>query len=68
MQNKVLRTARNFPRCITTRELHVAFGIPNAHDFIIQLCRKQAEVAKNHENAAVLNIRQVETMHRKYEA
>jgi hypothetical protein len=28
LQNKVLRTTGNFPRCIPVRDLHTAFNLP----------------------------------------
>jgi hypothetical protein len=42
LQNKVLRTIDNFPRRTPVRDLHVAFKIPYAYDFIIKLCRQPA--------------------------
>jgi len=39
LQNKVLYSTSNFPRCITTYELHVAFNIPYIYDFITTLCK-----------------------------
>jgi hypothetical protein len=44
LQNKVLRTTGYFPRCIPIRDLHTAFNLPYAYDYIIELCRQQAEV------------------------
>jgi hypothetical protein len=34
LQNKVLRTIGNFPRRTPVRELHVAFNIPYAYDYV----------------------------------
>jgi hypothetical protein len=34
LQNKVLRTIGNFPRCTLVRDLHVALKIPYVYDFI----------------------------------
>jgi hypothetical protein len=48
LQNKVLRTIGIFSRF---RELHVAFQIPYIYDYITKLCRQEAEVIQNHENA-----------------
>jgi hypothetical protein len=50
LENKVLLTIGNFPRRTPTRELHVAFKIPNAYDCSTKLCRQQAEVVRNDEN------------------
>jgi hypothetical protein len=36
------------------------------YDYITKLCRPQAEVIQNHENAEVRNIGQGEPRHRKY--
>jgi hypothetical protein len=38
------------PRCTPVRDLHTAFSLPHAHDYITKLCRQQAEVVQNHEN------------------
>jgi hypothetical protein len=46
----------NFPRRTPVRELHKAFNIPYIYDYITNVCRQQAEVIQNHENADVLNI------------
>jgi hypothetical protein len=52
-QNKVYRTIGNFPRHTPAQELHKTFNIPYIYDYITKLCRKQAEVIQNHENANV---------------
>jgi hypothetical protein len=44
LQNKVLRTTGNFPRCTSVRDLKVAFKIPYLYDYITKLWRQQAEV------------------------
>jgi hypothetical protein len=48
------------------RDLHLAFRIPYVCDYIIKLCRRQAEVVLNHENPNVLAIGQGEVRQRKY--
>jgi hypothetical protein len=63
LQNRVLRTTGNFPRRISVRDLHVAFQIPYVYDFIMKLCRQQAEIIKNHDEN-VRNIGQGEAGHR----
>jgi hypothetical protein len=60
LQNKVLRTIDNFPKRTPVRELHKAFNIQHIYDYITKLCRQQAEVIQNHENANVRNIGQGE--------
>jgi hypothetical protein len=60
LQNKVLRITGNFPRRTPIRDLHMAFKHPYVYDYIIKLCRQQAEVLQNHENANVRNIGQGE--------
>jgi hypothetical protein len=44
LQNKVLRTIGNFPRCTPVRDLHMAFKLPYVYYYITKLCRQQAEV------------------------
>jgi hypothetical protein len=66
LQNKVLRTTGNFPRCTSVRELHTAFKLPYVYDYITKLCMKQAEVIQNHENEHVRGIGQGETKHNRY--
>jgi hypothetical protein len=66
MQNKVLRTTGNFPRCTPVRDLHTAFNLPYVYDYIPKLCGQQAEVIQNHENEHVRVIGQDEGRHRKY--
>jgi hypothetical protein len=59
LQNKVLRTIGNFPRRTPVRDVHMAFKL-------LYVCRQQAEVIQNHENANIRNIGQGEARHRKY--
>jgi hypothetical protein len=66
LQNKVLRNIGNFPRCTPVRDMHTAFNLPYSYDYITKLCRKQAEVIRNHENEHVRGIGQGEARHRKY--
>jgi hypothetical protein len=64
LQNKVLRTTGNYPRRTPTRDLHLAFQIPFAYDYITKLCRQQAEVIQNHDNENVRTIGQGEARHK----
>jgi hypothetical protein len=64
IQNNVLRTTRNFPRCTPVRDFHTAFKLPYAYDYITKLCRQQAEVIQNHENEHVRSLGQGEARHR----
>jgi hypothetical protein len=66
LQNKVLRTNGNFPRRTPVRKLRKAFNIPYIYDYIIKLCRQQAEVIQNHENVNGRNIGQGEAQHTKH--
>jgi hypothetical protein len=66
LQNKVLRTAGNFPTCTPVRDFHRAFNLPSVYDYIRKLCREQAEVIQNHENDYVRVIGQGEARHRKH--
>jgi hypothetical protein len=36
MQNKVLRTIGNFPRCTPVRDLHTAFNFPYEYNYITE--------------------------------
>jgi hypothetical protein len=47
LQNKVLHTIGNFPRCTPVRVLHKAFNIPYIYDYITKLCRQQAGHTKS---------------------
>jgi hypothetical protein len=66
LQNKVRHTIGKFPRPTPVRELHMAFQLPYVYNYTTKLCRQQAEVIQNHENANVCNIGQGEARHRKY--
>jgi hypothetical protein len=66
LQNNVLPTIRNFPRCTPIRDFHTAFNLPYVYDYITKLCRKQAEVIQNHENERIRGKGQGEARHRKY--
>jgi hypothetical protein len=66
LKNKVLRTIGNFSRCTWVHDLHTAFNLPYACNYITKLCRQQAEVVQNHENEHVRGIRQGEARYRKY--
>jgi hypothetical protein len=66
MPNKVLRTTGKFPRRTPVSEMHMAFQVPYIYDYIAKLCRQQAEVIQNHENANVRDIGKGEARHRKY--
>jgi hypothetical protein len=65
LQNKVLGTSGNFPRRTPVRDLHMAFKLPYVYEFITKLCRQQAEVIQNHENAN-RSIELGEPRHREY--
>jgi hypothetical protein len=60
LQKKVLRTTGNFPRHTPVRDLHKAFKIQYNYDYITKLCRQQAKIIWNHENANLRNIGQIE--------
>jgi hypothetical protein len=66
LQNKVLRAIGKLYRRIPVRDLHLAFEIPYVYNYIMKLCRIQAEVTLNHENPNVHAIGQGEARHRKY--
>jgi hypothetical protein len=48
------------------RDMHVAFQVPYAYDYVTKLYRRQAEIIQNHENENVIIIGQGETPLRKY--
>jgi hypothetical protein len=60
LQNKVLHTIGEYPKCTSVHELHMAFQVPYICDYITKLCRQQAEVILNHEKANVCNVRKGE--------
>jgi hypothetical protein len=66
LQNKVLPTTENFPRCTSVRDLHTAFNLPYVYDYIAKLCRQKAEVIQNHENEHISSIGQGAARHGKY--
>jgi hypothetical protein len=66
LQNKVLCTIANFPKCTLIRDLYMAFDLPYAYDYVTELYRQQAEATQNHENEHVRSIEQVEAGHTKY--
>jgi hypothetical protein len=66
LQNKILRTTGNFPRCTPVSDLHTAFNLTYVYDYITKLCRHQAEVIQNHENEHVPSTGQGEARHRKH--
>jgi hypothetical protein len=43
----------------------MAFQVPYINDYITKLCRQQAEVIQNHENANVRDIGKDEARHKK---
>jgi hypothetical protein len=62
LQNKVLHTTCNFPRCTLVCNLHRTFNLQYVYDYITKLCRKQAKVTWNHENKHVQCIGQGENI------
>jgi hypothetical protein len=62
LQNNVLHTIGNRPRCTMVRGMHVTFQIPYIYDYVTKLRRRQAEIIHNHENKNVGNIGQGETL------
>jgi hypothetical protein len=62
LQNKILRTIGNFPRCTPVRELYMAFKLAYVYDYAGNK-QKSYKIMKN---ANVRNIGQGEPRHRKY--
>jgi hypothetical protein len=54
-----------FPKCTPVRELIMAFQVPYICVYITKLCRQQAEITQNHENANARDIGKGEARHRK---
>jgi hypothetical protein len=50
LQNKVLCTTGNLPRCTLVCDVHMAFNLLHVYNYITKLCRQQAEFIQNHEN------------------
>jgi hypothetical protein len=46
LQNKVLHTIENVPRCTPVRDLHMVFIFPYTYDYVTKLCRQHAESYK----------------------
>jgi hypothetical protein len=53
LQNNVMLSIGNFPRCTPIRDLLTTFNLPLVYDCITKLCRQQAEVVQNLENEYV---------------
>jgi hypothetical protein len=61
-----LHTVGDLHRHTPVHELHVAFKIPYMYDYIIELCRRQAEAMQNHRTPNVCTTGQGDAIHRKY--
>jgi hypothetical protein len=68
LQNMVLRTIGNFPRCTAFRDLHTAFNHPYVYDYtcITKWCGQQAVVIQNRENEHIRSQGKGEARYRKY--
>jgi hypothetical protein len=66
LQNKVLHTFGNFPRCTPVHDCTRLSPSVCLYGHITKLCRQQAEVTQNHENEHVRCIGQAEPRRRKY--
>jgi hypothetical protein len=60
------RSEGKFPKYTPVRDLHMAFQVPYIYNYIKNLCRQQAEVIQNHENANVPDIGKSDAGPRKY--
>jgi hypothetical protein len=58
LQNRVLHTIGKFPRLTSVCDLHMAVQVLYLYVCLLNLCRQQAEVIQNHENANVRDIGQ----------
>jgi hypothetical protein len=66
LQNNVLRVIGGLPRRTPTRYMNVELQILYVYDFIIKICREQAEVIQNHDNENIRSIGNCEARHRKH--
>jgi hypothetical protein len=66
LQNKFSAPSEIFQGAQPVGDLHMAFKLPYIYDYITEVCRQQAEVTQNYENANVPNIALGEPRHRKY--
>jgi hypothetical protein len=66
LQNRVLHIIGKFPRKTQIRVMQMDFQIPYVYYYVTKLCRQQAQVIHNHENAHVRSIGQGEAQNRKY--
>jgi hypothetical protein len=66
LKNRVLHVTGNLDMRTPVHELNVAFKIPYVYDYIIELCRTQAEVTPSLIIPLVRSIEQGEARHRKY--
>jgi hypothetical protein len=66
LQNRLLLAVGNLVRCTPVPELRVVSRIPYVYDYVIKLCRTQAEVILKLVISNVRRTRQGETRHRKY--
>jgi hypothetical protein len=51
LRNKGLRTTGKFPRPTPVRDLHMAYQLSYAYNYIAKLCSQEAEIIQNHGNA-----------------
>jgi hypothetical protein len=67
LQNRVLCTTENFPRCTSVHDLCMAFNLLYVYNYIKKkLCRQQAGVIQNHGNEHICSIGQGKARHGKY--
>jgi hypothetical protein len=66
LQNKILRTIGNFPRCTPVRDLRTVFNLPYVYSYKTKLCRQQAGVIQNRENEYICRTGQGEARYKKY--
>jgi hypothetical protein len=48
LQNEALLAFGNYSRHTLVRDLHMAFRIPFVYDYMMRICRQQAEGKRNH--------------------
>jgi hypothetical protein len=66
LAKKVLCTISRFQKCTPVRELHMVFQVLYIYDYTNKLCRQEAEVIRNHENANFRDIGNGEARYRRY--
>jgi hypothetical protein len=66
LQNEVIHTIGNFPRCTPFRDVHMASNLPYTIRLYKKIVQATSKSQQNHENEHVRNIGKKEARRRKY--